>query len=50
VASLARTKDFLERGGTAFIHLSGTRPSTAGFVIGSNPISLLAWIGEKMIS
>jgi microsomal epoxide hydrolase len=49
VASLAQTEAFLSRG-TAFIHLDGTRPSTAGFIIGSNPASLLAWIGEKMMT
>ncbi|WVQ81624.1 hypothetical protein IAT38_003748 [Cryptococcus sp. DSM 104549] len=25
----------------------GTRPSTIGITVGSNPISLLAWVGEK---
>lgn len=49
LASLARTGEFLARG-TAFIQLDGTRPSTAGFVVGSNPVSLLAWIGEKMVA
>ncbi len=49
MASLAQTQSFLSRG-TAFIQLDGTRPSTAGFIIGSNPVSLLAWIGEKMVS
>ncbi|KAK3325068.1 Alpha/Beta hydrolase protein [Apodospora peruviana] len=48
-ASLARTQEFIARG-TAFIQLDGTRTSTAGFVIGSNPVSLLAWVGEKMVS
>lgn len=49
IASLSQTQSFLARG-TAFIELDGTRPSTAGFIIGSNPVSMLAWIGEKMIS
>ncbi|KAK3943204.1 Alpha/Beta hydrolase protein [Diplogelasinospora grovesii] len=48
VASLMSAKEFDKRG-TAFIKLDGTRPSTAGFVIGSSPVGLLAWIGEKMI-
>lgn len=29
--------------GFAYAELQATRPSTAGFVIGSNPVSLLAW-------
>lgn len=49
IASLTRTQAFVARG-TAFIQLDGTRPSTAGFLVGSNPVSLLAWIGEKMLS
>ncbi|KAH7060376.1 epoxide hydrolase hyl1 [Macrophomina phaseolina] len=35
--------------GMAYAMLHGTRPSTAGLSVGSSPISLLAWIGEKMI-
>ncbi|WWC64244.1 uncharacterized protein I303_106853 [Kwoniella dejecticola CBS 10117] len=27
----------------------GTRPSTVGLVVGSNPLSLLSWIGEKFL-
>lgn len=27
----------------------GTRPSTIGHVIASNPLALLAWVGEKLI-
>ncbi|GME45096.1 hypothetical protein CUC08_Gglean000246 [Neofusicoccum parvum] len=37
------------KSGSAYSQLQGTRPATAGFAIGSNPISLLAWIGEKML-
>jgi microsomal epoxide hydrolase len=47
--SLKSTQQFLERG-NAFIKLDGTKPATVGFVIGSSPISLLAWIGEKIIT
>lgn len=49
VESLMNTMEFSKKG-MAFIQLDGTRPATAGYVIGSNPVSLLAWIGEKMIS
>ncbi|KAG8169374.1 hypothetical protein KVR01_000119 [Diaporthe batatas] len=35
--------------GSAYALLHGTKPSTAGFAIGSSPQALLAWIGEKMI-
>ncbi|EKG10339.1 Alpha/beta hydrolase fold-1 [Macrophomina phaseolina MS6] len=35
--------------GMAYANLQGTRPSTAGLAIGNSPVSLLAWIGEKMI-
>jgi pimeloyl-ACP methyl ester carboxylesterase len=48
VESLMNTAEFVKTG-TAFIQLDGTRPATAGYIIGSSPISLLAWIGEKMI-
>ncbi|ODN81598.1 hypothetical protein L202_02009 [Cryptococcus amylolentus CBS 6039] len=27
----------------------GTRPSTIGITVGANPISLIAWIGEKLV-
>jgi len=47
-ASLMNSIEFVKKG-TAFIKLDGTRPATAGFVIGSSPVGLLAWIGEKMI-
>jgi microsomal epoxide hydrolase len=48
VESLKNSMEFAKTG-TAFIQLDGTRPATAGYVIGSSPVSLLAWIGEKMI-
>jgi microsomal epoxide hydrolase len=48
-ASLMGTMEFTKTG-TAFIQLDGTRPATAGFILGSSPVSLLAWIGEKMTS
>ncbi|KAB2579075.1 Alpha/beta hydrolase fold-1 [Lasiodiplodia theobromae] len=37
------------RTGMAYGLLHATRPSTAGLTIGNSPISLLAWIGEKML-
>ncbi|KAK0711937.1 Alpha/Beta hydrolase protein [Lasiosphaeris hirsuta] len=49
VASMMGTGEFMKRG-TAFLKLDGWRPSTAGFLIGSNPVALLAWLGEKMIA
>lgn len=48
-ASLINTADFVQRK-NAFIKFDGTQPATAGFVIGSSPISLLAFIGEKMMT
>lgn len=27
-----------------------TKPSTIGIVLGSNPLALLAWIGEKFLA
>ncbi|KAL7923104.1 Alpha/Beta hydrolase protein [Trichoderma austrokoningii] len=35
--------------GLAFVLEHGTRPSTAGLAISSNPLALLAWIGEKLL-
>jgi microsomal epoxide hydrolase len=43
---LKRHKDFLENG-SAYAWEHATRPSTIGFVLYSNPLALLAWIGEK---
>lgn len=45
--SLADTMEFVKNKMT-FVKLNGMQPSTAGFVIGSNPVGLLAWLGEKM--
>lgn len=35
--------------GAAYALLQGTRPSTLGFALNSNPLALLAWIGEKFL-
>ncbi|EOA91286.1 uncharacterized protein SETTUDRAFT_162049 [Exserohilum turcica Et28A] len=35
--------------GTAYAQEHGTRPSTIGNVLSSNPLALLAWIGEKLL-
>jgi microsomal epoxide hydrolase len=35
--------------GSAYALEHATKPSTIGFVLGSNPVSLLAWIGEKFL-
>lgn len=35
--------------GTAYAMEHATKPSTIGFVLNSNPIALLAWIGEKFL-
>jgi microsomal epoxide hydrolase len=43
---LQRGKDFLEFG-AAYSLEQATRPSTIGLVLGSSPLALLAWIGEK---
>ena len=42
IQGLARGHDFSTRG-NAYGLVHATRPSTIGFVIGSNPIALLAW-------
>lgn len=46
--ALDRGAKFWESG-MAYAMLHGTRPSTASFAVGASPVSLLAWIGEKMI-
>ena len=48
VAAFGRLAEF-GKTGTAFIQLDGTRPAAAGYLLGTNPIALLAWIGEKTI-
>ncbi|UPX13223.1 uncharacterized protein EKO05_0003744 [Ascochyta rabiei] len=35
--------------GNAYAQEHGTRPSTIGSVLSSNPLALLAWIGEKFL-
>ena len=35
--------------GSAYALEHATRPSTIGFVLGANPVSLLSWIGEKFL-
>ncbi|KAJ4404516.1 hypothetical protein N0V91_005860 [Didymella pomorum] len=35
--------------GSAYAQEHGTRPSTIGSVLSSNPLALLAWIGEKFL-
>ena len=35
--------------GTAYAMEHATRPSTIGFVLSSNPLALLGWIGEKFL-
>ncbi|OQO02384.1 hypothetical protein B0A48_11938 [Cryoendolithus antarcticus] len=35
--------------GNAYARMHGTRPSTIGLVLSSNPIAQLAWIGEKFL-
>jgi pimeloyl-ACP methyl ester carboxylesterase len=35
--------------GSAYAYMQGSRPSTLGLVLQSDPGALLAWIGEKMI-
>ncbi|RBR07161.1 hypothetical protein FVER53590_12951 [Fusarium verticillioides] len=47
MAAFGRMADFQKKE-TAFIQLDGTKPATAGYIFGSNPIALLAWIGDKM--
>ncbi|KAH8887998.1 alpha/beta-hydrolase [Thozetella sp. PMI_491] len=38
---------FFKHNGSAYAWTHATRPSTIGFVLSSNPIALLAWVGEK---
>ncbi|KAL1899575.1 hypothetical protein Sste5346_002977 [Sporothrix stenoceras] len=35
--------------GSAYAYAHATRPATMGFVLSSNPVALLAWVGEKYI-
>jgi microsomal epoxide hydrolase len=44
-----RGEDFVNKGsGYSLEH--ATRPATIGLILGSNPIALLAWIGEKFLA
>ncbi|OCL14061.1 alpha/beta-hydrolase [Glonium stellatum] len=45
---MERMQNFRNRG-TAYAQEHGTRPSTIGHVLSSNPLALLAWIGEKFL-
>ncbi|KAI4726297.1 alpha/beta-hydrolase [Aureobasidium sp. EXF-10728] len=46
---LCRAREFLQSGSSyAFQH--ATKPGTIGLVLSSNPIALLAWIGEKFLA
>lgn len=46
---LKRGEDFANTG-VAYALAHATRPSTIGFVLGSSPVALLAWIGEKFVT
>ncbi|RSL77245.1 hypothetical protein CEP51_009228 [Fusarium floridanum] len=48
LTGLQRGKNFWTNG-TAYALIQATRPSTVSIAIGSSPVALLAWIGEKMI-
>jgi hypothetical protein len=41
-------EDFVKMGATYSLE-HATRPSTIGLVLGSSPVALLAWIGEKIL-
>lgn len=45
---LRRANDF-HRIGSAYALEHATKPSTIAFAVGSNPVSLLAWVGEKFL-
>jgi microsomal epoxide hydrolase len=47
-AGLERAEEF-HRIGSAYALEHATKPSTIAFAVGSNPVSLLAWVGEKFI-
>ncbi|KAF1835734.1 epoxide hydrolase-like protein [Decorospora gaudefroyi] len=46
--ALERSKKFMTTG-FAYSQIHGTRPSTIGSVLCSNPLAILAWIGEKLL-
>ncbi|KAI1623242.1 Alpha/Beta hydrolase protein [Exophiala viscosa] len=41
--------NFFLHNGTGYAQEHATRPSTIGFVLSSNPLALLSWIGEKFM-
>ncbi|KAF2173377.1 hypothetical protein M409DRAFT_61817 [Zasmidium cellare ATCC 36951] len=45
---LLRAQEFARKG-SAYALEHATRPSTIALVLASNPIALLAWVGEKML-
>ncbi|KAH6976248.1 Alpha/Beta hydrolase protein [Ilyonectria sp. MPI-CAGE-AT-0026] len=47
-AGVERMKQFSDTS-IAYALEHGSRPATIGLVLGSNPLSLLAWIGEKFL-
>jgi microsomal epoxide hydrolase len=47
-AAMARRKTWGETG-TGYAVEHGTRPATIGLALASNPLALLAWIGEKFL-
>ncbi|KAJ7580187.1 Alpha/Beta hydrolase protein, partial [Mycena floridula] len=47
-AGIARGDEF-GRFGSSYALEQATRPATLGFVLSSNPLALLAWIGEKLL-
>jgi len=46
---LERGEEFVSRG-SGYSLEQATRPSTIGLILGSNPLALLAWIGEKFLA
>lgn len=46
---LERLDDFISTG-VGYGQMHATRPATIGFVLSSNPVALLAWIGEKFVT
>jgi microsomal epoxide hydrolase len=48
IAGLQRGKQWLEKS-RAYMMMHGTRPNTISHAVASNPLALLAWIGEKFL-
>ena len=42
--------DGFQKLASAYAYEQGTRASTIGIVLASNPLALLAWIGEKFLT